>query len=542
MAYGSFLAQVGTTFHFRYTLPPWTLGNPKPLQLKRSLGVHDMKLAKKFTRFLASQMDLFLTTSNLGLIDMNQEERKKVLFQYLEQQIQEWKSIHSNGPRLTREQHNERVNDAKNLKREVLWDIQSSNLKPSLKKVKDLYQQLGINDNADKNDAYDFAQTEVLFHQFVEMTLSGNPELANRMIERNKPSDPVPMVQQKPSEPLISILIQEYLDENKTSWARKTFEAYQVDLQNCFLANIEDKPINQFTKQDFLSYREKLKTLPKHGKKGAAIISARRANNIIGNISTFFKWCNIERDVIDGNIAQGKSLPTPKAEKNKESRERFTKEDLVKIFSDKLFTKPDSRKLNYYWVPILAYYTGARLAELSLLKKEDIYQTKEGVWTISINEKHRTLKNKTSIRDIPIHDDVLKLGFIEYVQNCKTEDIFESSSIHKRHDDAIGKRFGRLKKSLGFPDSKVFHCFRNTFIDEVFQQGLDPLLYKDFVGHGQKDITHGTYASRASVHRLKEGLLDKMVFPVSLPELLNPGQATEPKKRRGRPRKLPLPT
>lgn len=535
MEYGSFLAQVGTTFHFRYTLPPWAIGNSRPLQLKRSLGVHDMKLAKKFSRFLASQVDLFLTTSNLGLMNMNQEDRKKVLFQYLEQQIQEWKSAHAHGPRLTREEHKERLNEAQTSKRGVLWDIQSSNLKPSLEKVKSLYQQLNINNEADKNDAYDFAQTEVLFHQFVETTLSGNPELANRLIERNRPIDSTPVVQQKPNEPLISILIQEYLEEHKAALARKTLSCYTTDLK-IFLNNIEDKPINQFTKQDFNQFRETLKTLPKYNKAGKEPIAAQRANNIISNVSTFFKWCVDERDVLDKNFAQGRSLPKPKTDANE--RERFSKEELQLIFSSETFIAPNASKLYNYWVPILAYYTGARLAEISLLRNEDIYQSDEKIWSISINEKYRTLKNKTSIRDIPIHDDVLKLGFIEYVQNCKKNCIFETFSAHGRHDDAIGKSFTRLKKSLGFGAGKVFHCFRNTFIDEAYQQGMDKALYKDYVGHSQDDVTHSVYASKASVHRLKEGLLDKMVFPISLPDLLNPGQATEPKKRRGRPRKV----
>lgn len=108
---------------------------------------------------------------------------------------------------------------------------------------------------------------------------------------------------------------------------------------------------------------------------------------------------------------------------------------------------------------------------------------------------------------------------------------------NERHDDAIGKSFSRLKTKLGFGPKKVFHCFRNTFIDEAFQQGMDKELYKDFVGHAQDDITHGVYASKAAVHRLKEGLLDKMVFPISLPGLLNPGPATELKKIRGRLKK-----
>lgn len=69
-----------------------------------------------------------------------------------------------------------------------------------------------------------------------------------------------------------------------------------------------------------------------------------------------------------------------------------------------------------------------RLGEICLLRKDDIYQAEDGIWAILLNEKHRTLKNKSSVREIPIHDDVIKLGFIDYVNNCNDGWIFKTTS------------------------------------------------------------------------------------------------------------------
>jgi integrase len=519
MGYGNYLIRVQTTWHFRFTLPPLSIGNSRPLQIKRSLALHDTKTAKKLSSYLAGQLELFMTTSNLGLVGMDQDERKRVLFAYLDQQINDWKSVHAHGPRLTKEEHQERLQEARAQRQDCLWNIQSSNLKPSLEKVKTLYQQLGIDQEANKDDAYGLAKIEALFYQFVELTLSGDLDKAEKLLERQKPIEASTQVQQsvpaQPDAPLISVLIEEYLVENKKSWASRTLTNYTSDLR-VFLRLIEDVPINKFTKDDFNQFREKLKILPKHNKKGNEPIKAQRANNIITNVSSFFNWCEKERDVIDKNFAQGRTLPKPR---NEESRERFTKKDLELIFNSKEFKTPNPNKMYNYWVPIIGYYSEMRLAEICLLRKEDIYQTKEGIWAISLNEKYRTLKNKTSIREIPIHNDIISLGFIDYINNCKHDCIFKTTSKEGRHDDAIGKSFSRFKKSLGFGPNKVFHCFRNTFIDEVYQQGLDKNLYKDFVGHSQDDITHGIYASKASVKRLKEDLLDKMTFPISLPSI-----------------------
>jgi hypothetical protein len=90
MGYGHYLVRVQATYRFRYTLPTWAIGNSKPIQVKRSPAIHDAKIAKKLSRFLASQLEFFVATSALGIDEMNQDERKRVLFRFLDQQINDW--------------------------------------------------------------------------------------------------------------------------------------------------------------------------------------------------------------------------------------------------------------------------------------------------------------------------------------------------------------------------------------------------------------------------------------------------------------------
>ena len=99
-------------------------------------------------------------------------------------------------------------------------------------------------------------------------------------------------------------------------------------------------------------------------------------------------------------------------------------------------------------------------------------------------------------------------------------DRFIPFECNQTDDDAIGKSFSRLKTKLGFGPKKVFHCFRNTFIDEAFQQGTEKELYKDFVGHSQDDITHKVYTNKSSVKRLKHNFLDNIKFPIKLTDIL----------------------
>jgi integrase len=222
--------------------------------------------------------------------------------------------------------------------------------------------------------------------------------------------------------------------------------------------------------------------LRNNNSKSGEPISSRRANNRLTNISSFFSWCEKERDLINSNVFYGKSLPVTNDD---EGRERFTEEDLLTIFTNKRFTKPDKKRMFNYWVPIIAYYSGMRLAEISFLRKQDIIQV-NGIWAFAIkpfqiDDKKRTIKNKKSTRTIPIHSDIIKLGFLDYVESCKGELLFDTKRANHKHDDAIGKSFGVFKKKLGLPEGKVFHAFRMTFMDIAAQQNLDLVLIKDFV-------------------------------------------------------------
>lgn len=63
----------------------------------------------------------------------------------------------------------------------------------------------------------------------------------------------------------------------------------------------------------------------------------------------------------------------------------------------------------------MGLYTGARLNEICQLQFDDI-QEEDGIKFISINENDgKHVKTKAGIRKIPIHQELIKLGFWEFV-------------------------------------------------------------------------------------------------------------------------------
>jgi integrase len=77
-----------------------------------------------------------------------------------------------------------------------------------------------------------------------------------------------------------------------------------------------------------------------------------------------------------------------------------------------------------YWLPLLALYTGARLEELAQLAPGDVRETpytdasgaRRTCWTISITDigEGQEVKTASSRRRVPVHPDLIALGFIQY--------------------------------------------------------------------------------------------------------------------------------
>lgn len=233
-------------------------------------------------------------------------------------------------------------------------------------------------------------------------------------------------------------------------------------------------------------------------------------------------------------LAVGKlKLPSNPAEKivgrkagNVKKRQKkklhFDTTDIDKIFSSPLFTQhlrsQGQAKEASYWIPLLMYYTGARPEEVAGLALADIIEDSVLGWYIDIidrpeqgekplvdvvedgEEPHsRTLKNKPSIRRVPVAKQLIDLGFfryVEWVRNQGKASLFPDlrKDSHDKLSGAFCKFFGRYKKTLGYRDKlKTLYSFRHT-MKNLMEQALIPSKYlKRIMGHtsGDGDVTDG---------------------------------------------------
>lgn len=117
-------------------------------------------------------------------------------------------------------------------------------------------------------------------------------------------------------------------------------------------------------------------------------------------------------------------------------------------------------------------------------------------------------KSEAGNRRIPIHPD-LQEGTLERWLTTRTN--FKPNK-YGIHSDAIGKRFGRLKKSLGFSGQWVFHSIRHTIATELKRSRPDlTLIINELLGHEKpEDMSMGLYAKQ--VDDFKEELIGSLQY------------------------------
>ena len=113
---------------------------------------------------------------------------------------------------------------------------------------------------------------------------------------------------------------------------------------------------------------------------------------------------------------------------------------------DKAYTIEQAQKIliasrkqskNYLrWIPWLLAYTGARINEITPLERRDVFQIGDD-WFIHIRvEGERTTKTMKP-RKVPLHPDIVKEGFIDFVETIKDGKLFPDVRVDQNMRDWI---------------------------------------------------------------------------------------------------------
>ena len=356
--------------------------------------------------------------------------------------------------------------------------------------------------------------------------------------------------------------------------AQRTLLNYQGRLE-FWKVHFGEQPIHEITLTEIADIQSWLTRLPVNfSKQGMEIqeaiwkaqnqesrhksISDKTRAEYLGQLKGLFEYA-FSSGFIKSNVAQHVEIPNTKQNKAV-VRRPFTEDDLAKIFpanyGEGFATRTSSiDPAAKFWFPLIAAFSGARLEEIAQLTPSDI-KTCPGTGIIYmdiVNEgaagdgARKNLKNRNSIRPIPVHSKLIEMGFLEFVEERKAEN--PNGQLFKLKRDKQG-RFARTLSAwfsrndkrkdgtpiLGYIEKcgveskgedgrgqrwmKSFHSFRHAAIDNLRDNRKLPhgeYIMESHIGlvmgHTGKKLETANYGDNRNQLNLRKDVIEAIEYP-----------------------------
>ena len=294
-----------------------------------------------------------------------------------------------------------------------------------------------------------------------------------------------------------------YFEEKQTpELSRRTYE----HAVRRFIELHGDVPLHDLTKAHLREYATALKTLSPSRKAGVHKLSfaenakVAAAKNLplmsddarakaVNHLKYLTSWAPSQGYLEDDPFAGFKiGKAKVKYSARKRVRSPFSGDQIQQILA---YVKANRHPQTIdHWAPLLAAYQGARREEIAQMRLCDVFEL-EGEYVLRITDEgeDEKVKNRSSLRTLPIHPAVVDAGFLKFVQarQCAPDDYLFREERRKGtgvlHDLALdadervsgkyGKRFAADLKVMGMKRPElVFHSFRHSWEDAAGQADI----------------------------------------------------------------------
>ena len=350
----------------------------------------------------------------------------------------------------------------------------------------------------------------------------------------------------------ISKCIELYIGE-KVDIRERSEEEIRFSL-NFLTESFGDIPIGKITKEKSNLIKSNIKNFPKNKTKNPKyrdkdfhsilkmkipqkdIIHITTINKHLGYLSSFMMWC-VNNGYCDMNPFIGMKIKQKKSARDE--RDRYSEKELKVIFSKQNYlhyTNVETGGYANYWVSLIAVFTGMRVNEIASLYLDNVRQIggnhRGKRWCIDVleetNRPNKRLKNLSSRRIVPIHDTILELGFLDYLNLIKKVPVGENNLERTRVFEELTYQDGTYARSvsrfwnfrylplLGLKKNTLnLHSLRHTCIDNLKQIGVEPHFISELVGHSQGSITLDRYGKNYNPDILYNKCVKKIVYETS---------------------------
>lgn len=324
-------------------------------------------------------------------------------------------------------------------------------------------------------------------------------------------------------------LTEEYMKDPSVKRVQSTKTNYRIIFRAFeeFLGS--DKYIDEITRQECRRLQDLISRIPTNATKkapqqslleasnraeqeGWALISPATVNSHLSKLSAVLDYAVVE-GYLAANPSKGLSIYDPVRKKDKKLP--FDIEQLNKIFAAPLYTGciDDGHGYNKtgdkrprgarFWIPIISLWTGMRLNEICQLEVTDII-VEDNIDMILIREisetgQEKKLKTEASIRAIPLHPELKKIGFLQYLEDMRDKknikifpDLTQGSTEY--HSNNVSKWFGHFLKNIKAKKPKTsFHSFRHCYKDAVDEAEIPEAAKHQLGGWARRQGTSDDY-------------------------------------------------
>ncbi|MEO9630979.1 MAG: DUF6538 domain-containing protein [Sulfitobacter sp.] len=181
----------------------------------------------------------------------------------------------------------------------------------------------------------------------------------------------------------------------------------------------------RLTKKDIVAWRDHLLTE----------LSAKTVSDkYLSTIRSLLNWA-VDNERLTENVAATVKQPKPRQRRSREKG--FTDAEALNLLKasrgytphederGRVREKPELIAAKR-WVPILAAFSGARVTELTQLRKEDL-RKESGQWVMRITPDAGSVKTG-EYRDVPLHSQVIEQGFLRFLERAKDGPLFHGGT------------------------------------------------------------------------------------------------------------------
>ena len=241
------------------------------------------------------------------------------------------------------------------------------------------------------------------------------------------------------------------------------------------------------TRREALAYRDALEAFPD--------MKARNVGDHMGALHVLFAVA-VGEDLLESNPFTG--VKSRRTVPYSSRRQGFTGTQVRLIF-EAIEKEPE----HFAWVVRLLAYHGMRSGEVCQLRCADVTEL-HGVPVLRIHDQHGSLKNRASIRDIPIHSACMSVRDIALRAAWKSPEewLFPSLPVKSlgrgRWFQDYASRF--LRQTVGILDPRyTMHSFRHLWRTLARECEMPESVSRSIMGHTLGGGEHGAYGSAPSL-------------------------------------------